>query len=123
MSIRWNDAEAARVEALIAHHPISTGCAPLGRAILPVARGHDPLAQGVVVRADTDQVKYACVRHRLGGKYWYHHVTVGVADHCIDALTGTPGRQRTEYLAAFFDNAPGELYLDPSDPELEDESL
>lgn len=123
MAVPWTPAEAGTVDALIAAHPITGGCAPLARALLPVARGRDVSAQGLVIRADADQVKYACVRHRLGGRYWYHHVTVGVAEHCVDAVTGTPGVEQQRYLTELFDNAPGELYFDRSDPDLADESL
>lgn len=123
MAIPWTNDRAGRVGALMEEHPLERGCAALGRALLPVAREQDPSAVGIVIRASAGQTRYPCIETR--GRpplYWFHHVTVGLLEHCVDALTGVPGTRQEAYLDTHFANAP-DLSFDPTDPDLEDASL
>jgi hypothetical protein len=53
---------------------------------------------------------YVLVRNR--SIRWTHHVTVAVAEHHVDALTGADGHPAAEYLAAYFDH-PGDHLVRP----------
>ncbi|MCB9760483.1 MAG: hypothetical protein H6739_11645 [Alphaproteobacteria bacterium] len=120
MSVDWPPDKAEQIDSLIDAHPVESGrCASLARSILPIAREQDADAQGVIVKANAAQTRYPCMKPRIHGVWWFHHVTLGVEGHFVDALTGTQGTERAHYLTTHFSNAPGELRFDESDPDLE----
>src|SRR5690606_34994222 len=100
MAIGWHTSLQPHVQPLMDEHPLSdSGCATLARALFPLARQHDAQAAGLVVRANTPQGRYPVMRPRGVRRFWFHHVTVGVEAHCVDALTGTWGTPRAQYLS------------------------
>lgn len=99
--IGWNEQQRSHVASALATHPLlSNRCAQAARTILPTAREVDADAHGVVIEPPLGalyvQPKGLAVR-------WYHHVTVAVADHYVDAFPGPDGHAQTTYLATYFD--------------------
>lgn len=123
MAVPWSPTLARQVHELVADYAVSDPCAELSRRLLPMAREQDPDALGLVVRANTAQVRYPVVKPRGTRLWWFYHVTVHVDQHCVDALTGASGTPDTLYFETHFDNQPGDLRFDDSDPDLEDPCL
>lgn len=127
MGVEWSDSQRIRVSGLIEEHPVTTSdCAVLGRKVLPIGRERDAAAHGLVVRANTTQTRFACLKPRHGQvkRRWFHHVTVAVDEHGVDALAGVDGTPLASYLREhFIVNHANDLWLDHSDPDLEDPLL
>lgn len=122
MSVSWSKEQLERVTSEIAAHPVDSGrCARLARELLPIARELDPRARGLVIRANTAQVRYPCFGPKVPETlWWFHRVTIEVQAHCVDALTGALGTLRANYIGAHFRNDSNELWIDERDPNLED---
>lgn len=125
MPVHWSHSHRANVEHLIDTHPVTTSdCAVLGRKLLPIARQHETAAHAMVIRADTRQSRFACIkpRHPDVKRHWYHHVTIAVDGHGVDALSGADGTPLEDYLHEHFVNV-RDLWLDDTDPDLQDPLL
>lgn len=115
VAVAWTSAQEAEVERLLRAHPAATGrCASLARDLLPIARGRDADAHGLLIRPKPGQGRY--VVPRAGTHRWFHHVTVGVEAHCVDALTGKAGTERGQYLPRHWRH-PDALCVERSDLE------
>lgn len=102
--ISWTPPQRAAVErALGEHSPASGRCAKAARAVLPQAIEVDAAA-GVLVIEPTEGI-YVETTHDYGGQPWFHHVTVDVQAHCVDAMTGADGHAASLYLGTFFRHA------------------
>ena len=62
---------------------------------MPIGRERDAQAQ-VWQLLPTEGI-YVVPKLELGQR-WFHHFTVEVEAHCVDALTGASGTPRSEYL-------------------------
>lgn len=98
--IRWKPDQKRRVATVLRSHPrTSDRCARAAEAILPIALEVDGAAHARVIEPEGAvyvQPKDLDVR-------WFHHVTVSVDTHHVDALTGPPGHDQATYLEHFFD--------------------
>ena len=83
-------------ERVLARYPVGSGrCESAAWEILPVGRERDEKAQiwqlvpteGIYVVPKVEQ-----------DVFWFHHFTVEVDAHCVDALTGVDGTIRSAYL-------------------------
>jgi hypothetical protein len=71
--------------------------------VLLTAREADAAARPrIVLPRDPDAV-YVLPRTVSPRSGWYHHLTVEVVAHNVDALTGVDGHEVRSYLAAFFE--------------------
>ncbi len=123
MAVPWNPARSIRVDTLLKEYTVESPCAEVARRLLPIAREETPDSAGVIIRANTGQARYPVVNPRGVRLFWFYHVAVLVQDHCVDALTGTPGTHRENYFEMHFLNAPGDLRFDEADPDLKDACL
>jgi hypothetical protein len=100
--IPWNDRQRNHVAQILERYPVTSNrCATAACGILPTAQDLEAAAHMLVVRpggfAIYVQPKDLPVR-------WFHHVTVAVVEHCVDALTGADGHPRDTYLTEYFDH-------------------
>ncbi len=100
--IPWAPQQRNAVAAILDAHPAVSGrCAQAARALLTTAIQLDRRAHAVVVEPASPAIyvlaKGLAVR-------WFHHVTVDVAVHRVDALTGPDGHPRTSYLRPYFEH-------------------
>lgn len=106
--IDWGDERRERVRDILHHHPAgSNACATAAREILPHAVAIDGRAHALVI--EPKRGFYVLPRN---GLKWTHHVTVEVARHRVDALTGVDGCPARTYLDAYF-QFPEELRVRP----------
>lgn len=96
MAIDWTSGQHDQVERVLASYPIASGrCESAAWEILPIGRERDPKAQiwqlvpteGLYVVPNIEQEVF-----------WFHHFTVEVDAHFVDALTGVDGTPRSTYL-------------------------
>lgn len=84
--IAWTSDQRARVEQVLTSYPVASGrCESVAWEILPIGRERDPSGLYVVPRVELTQ-------------FWFHHFTVELDAHCVDALTGADGTPRSTYL-------------------------
>jgi hypothetical protein len=96
MSIRWAPDARDAVDTILIAHPAPSGrCFHAARAIHPIACHLDPRARAWKV---TPRVGRFIVPKRDIGQRWFHHITVEVDDHGVDALTGPDGTPWPDYL-------------------------
>jgi hypothetical protein len=110
--IQWSDPQRERVQAALDAHPApSNRCAQAAQEVLPAARERDPDATATLVEpCDAIYVQ------AKGFSRWFHHVTVGVTQHYVDALTGADGHPEATYLETYFD-FPGSHTMRPVEPD------
>jgi hypothetical protein len=126
MAVMWTTAQREHVEDRLAARPLGAShwCVALAREILPIARERDIAARGLVIRPAFGLVRYPTMRSRnRAAPPWFHHVTVAVDGHGVDALTGANGTDLAAYLTTHFENTPGDLCFDERDANLEDPCL
>jgi hypothetical protein len=75
-------------------------CAPLARVVLRVSTPLDPAASGVQIRPQTP-ARYVLPKHPRV-RCWHSHTLIRTREHCVDALTGSSGCERSEYLRSFW---------------------
>jgi hypothetical protein len=98
--IAWIPDQRARVERVLASYPLASGrCESAAWEILPIGRERDPEAQ-VWQLLPTEGI-YVVPRAKLS-QFWFHHFTVEVDVHCVDALTGVDGAPRATYLDEYW---------------------
>jgi hypothetical protein len=92
VAFAWTPDQRKRVEAVLSKYPVeSARCAIAAKRIHPIA-----------IELDVDAEVWRC-SPRYGRfvdpqRRWFHHVTVRVADHYVDALTGADGLSAAEYF-------------------------
>lgn len=97
--LQWNPPQRDTVSACLARFPPeSAKCAAAARAILPTARERDSGAHAVQLRPN-DGSRFI---ETTTGRCWYHHVTVSLEHHRLDALTGANGHPSGSYLQTYF---------------------
>jgi hypothetical protein len=84
--------------ALDAHPAPSNRCAQAAQGVLPTARELDEDASAILV-----EPRDAIYVQAKGYSRWFHHVTVGMTQHYVDALTGADGHPDATYLETYFD--------------------
>lgn len=97
MPVTWRDEQRTKVEQCLERHPPDSGmCLEAAREILPVAVQLDggATAWKLVPRRGRLVVPKTV---RLA-RPWWHHFTVSVQAHYVDALTGPDGTIATTYL-------------------------
>lgn len=101
MSLDWALKATQTLEAAIRRFPVESGmCAPLARAVLAVAKPVDAEAKGLQVKPSR-AARYILPRHPRVS-VWYSHTLVSTRHHHVDALTGVPGCEATDYLQTHF---------------------
>jgi hypothetical protein len=104
VAINWQPpSKAKRVDAILAARDYTTGlCVEAAAEIHPLAAEQDPHARFLLVRPHP---KMGPVMRRAGdgragilpnrrpAPKWSHHVSVETQDHCVCALTGSPGHE------------------------------
>jgi hypothetical protein len=89
------------VERALGENPIeSARCAEAARAVLPIARERSEGAEAVVILPRVG--RFVVPRNVTPTPRWFHHVSVIVEAHHVDALTGPDGCPAPEYLARHF---------------------
>lgn len=103
MTVSWNDDQRAKVDAMLAEHPLdSYRCADAARAVLPTARELDGASKARIVLPNLLGARWVLPREFSPRPYWAHHVTVAVTDHYVDGLTRSPGEPMSSYLGKHF---------------------
>lgn len=104
------------VEAVLLAHPTASGrCFEAARAVRVIARDRDPGARVWKIRPR----KGRFVVPKLSiGQRWFHHFTVEVDRHGVDALTGPDGTRWEAYLSTHWEHP---SYLICTETDLEDE--
>jgi hypothetical protein len=97
MPIDWSSQQRRRVEAVLAEYPFASGrCVDAARNLLPTALERD--AQARPWKLLPCEGWFVVPRRSLGGQRWRFHVSVKVAHHFVDALTGVDGTVKEMYL-------------------------
>lgn len=97
MPIRWSTAQRREVQDCLSAHPAPSGrCLEAARGVLPVARARDADARSWKI--SPLEGYFVVPRQSVGGR-WFHHYTVEVELHYVDALTGVSGTVSDAYLA------------------------
>jgi hypothetical protein len=97
MAIDWTTDQRAKVDRVLERYPVTSGrCESAAWEILPIGRQCDPHAQ--IWQLVPDEGLYVVPRLEQD-VFWFHHFTVEVEAHCVDALIGSDGTSRAEYLA------------------------
>jgi hypothetical protein len=116
MPVEWKRNEREAVEAVLLAHPAASGrCFDAARAVLTIARGRDPAARGWKIRPRKG--RFVVPKQDLGQR-WFHHYTVEVDHHGVDALTGPDGTPWDAYLPTHWLHS---TYLSCAETDLEDE--
>lgn len=96
MPIGWTPNEHDAVAAILIAYPAHSGrCFDAARNILPIAQGRD--AEARPWRIKPRQGRFLVPKVSVG-KRWFHHYTVEVDQHGVDALTGPGGTDWRTYL-------------------------
>jgi hypothetical protein len=77
----------------------AAAASPQPGRILPVGRERDPEAQVWQLVPTEGLYVVPAVEQDL---FWFHHFTVEVEAHCVDALTGVDGTTRETYLDRYW---------------------
>lgn len=94
--IVWTGEQRDRVERVLASYPAASGrCESAAWEVLPIGCERDPEAQ--VWQLLPSEGLYVVPRIELAQR-WFHHFTVEVEAHCVDALTGADGTPTAAYL-------------------------
>jgi hypothetical protein len=102
--VSWTPSQRVVVERVLREHPPASGrCAQAARTVLPHAIELDADA-GALVIEPTEGI-YVETTHEYGGRPWFHHVTVDVQAHRVDAMTGVDGHPAASYVRSFFRHA------------------
>jgi len=114
MGIRWSRAERDAVEAALIEHPAPSGrCFHAARAILPLAQRVDRDAKPWKITPAAG--RFVAPRGDMELR-WFHHITVQVDAHAVDALAGPDGTAWSDYLPLHWQN-PKYLRLTETDLE------
>jgi hypothetical protein len=96
MTIRWSADQRDAVDAALIEHPAPSGrCFYAARAILPVAQCIDRDARPWKITPAAGRFVAPCSAME---QRWFHHITVQVDAHAVDALTGADGTAWPDYL-------------------------
>jgi hypothetical protein len=96
MGIRWSRTERDAVDAALLEHPAASGrCFHAARAILPHAQRVDSDARPWKIAPTAG--RFVAPRSDVELR-WFHHITVQVDAHAVDALTGADGTAWQDYL-------------------------
>jgi len=96
MGIRWSRSERDAVDAVLREHPAPSGrCFRAAWAILPIAQRVDPDARPWKLTPTAG--RFVAPRSDVE-LHWFHHITVEVDAHAVDALTGADGTTWSDYL-------------------------
>lgn len=115
--IEWSTDQRGRVAEIFEHYPPhSARCATAAKELLPTAREIDRNSRAMKVSPRVGL--YVAPRTRVGGT-WFHHVTVDVSVHYVDALTGPDGREHATYLEHYFKHPESHRIEPVSDDALE----
>lgn len=96
MAIGWSDEQRERVVHILVEYPVASGrCETVAWSILPIAKERDVAAEVWELRPSEGRY---IVPKMEPPKPWFHHLTVEVEAHCVDALTGSSGEPRSAYL-------------------------
>ena len=116
MPVEWERNEREAVEVVLSAYPAVSGrCFEAARAVLAIARGHDPAARGWKIRPRMG--RFVVPAQELGQR-WFHHFTVEVERHGVDALTGPDGTPWDAYLETHWEHP---RYLSCTETDLEEE--
>jgi hypothetical protein len=97
MPIGWTPDEHDAIAAILSAHPVQSGrCFDAAQNVLPIALGRDASATPWKIKPRHGRF----VVPKLGiGQRWFHHYTVEVEQHGVDALTGPSGTVWRAYLS------------------------
>lgn len=103
MTVSWSDDQRGRVEGAFTKHPLGDHrCADAAREVVVVAREVDVASRGRRIGPGLPGARYVLPREFAPNPFWTHHVTVAVAEHCVDGLTRSPGEPAATYLTRHF---------------------
>lgn len=115
--VAWTHDEQAAVEATLERFPVASGrCFDVARDVLEVARSRDATSKAWKIKPR--QGRFVVPKIHLGQR-WFHHFTVEVEHHGVDALTGSAGTPWQSYLGVHWKYADDLLCIESS---LQDEA-
>lgn len=114
MAVGWSERQEGVVRGALAEHDVDSGeCALAAAKILPVALERDRSA--VARRCDPNYGRFVSPQRK-----WYHHVSVRVEGHHVDALTGAPGLECDDYFSTYWSDTSAFSWKDLTTQELEE---
>lgn len=97
MAVTWTHGQHEAIEATLERFPARSGrCLDAAREILEVARPRDATSKAWKIKPR--QGRFVVPKIHVGQR-WFHHFTVEVEDHGVDALTGPSGTPWHSYLS------------------------
>jgi hypothetical protein len=116
MAVEWTPDERDAVEAILLALPAQSGrCFEAARGVLPIGRARDPATSAWKIKPR--QGRFVVPKVHTGQR-WFHHYTVEVQRHGVDALTGAGGTPWDIYLPTHWEHS---SYLHYSRSDLRDE--
>lgn len=98
MPVAWTQDEHDAVDAILIAHPVRSGrCFEAAQAILPIATGRDATARAWKIKPRSGRGRFVAPKVNFGER-WFHHYTVEVEVHGVDAITGPDGTPWGAYL-------------------------
>ncbi len=102
MTVGWPGRDRSTVQVILDEHPFDSGrCADAAREVLPIAQALDPGARAMKLEP-ASPARYLLPLNIQLERNYYHHVTVRVVQHHVDALTGADGTPEDVYLVAYW---------------------
>jgi len=96
MAIDWHAGQRDEVKGHLDSHPVDSGeCLEAARKVLPVAQVRDPTAHPW--KLVPLEGRFVVPRSPLERR-WFHHYTVELLKHCVDAVVGPDGAESPTYL-------------------------
>jgi hypothetical protein len=116
MAVAWTSDEHDAVDAILNTYPAPSGrCLEAARGLLPIGQARDPATCAWKIKPR--QGRFVVPKIHTS-KRWFHHYTVEVERHGVDALTGASGTPWNTYLSTHWEYA---NYLDCLKSDLQDE--
>ena len=97
MPIGWTPDERYAIDAILIAHPADSGrCFEAAQNVFPIALERDASATPWKIKPRYG--RFVVPKINVGQR-WFHHYTVEVEQHGVDALTGSDGTTWQAYLS------------------------